>query len=69
MTKSLRYKGNTITGSAQRIKESEDEVWKLLCRINGVPYSGEIGPGFRDSTQRVWFRGRADICASPPSLP
>ena len=47
MTKSLRHKGNTITGSAQRIKESEDEVWKPLCRINGVPYSGEVAPGFR----------------------
>lgn len=47
MTKSLRYKGNIITGSAQRIKESEDEVWKPLCRINGAPSSGEVAPGFR----------------------
>src|ERR1700693_2108690 len=47
MTKSLQYKANTITGSAQRIKESKGEVWQPLCRINGVPYSGEVVPGFR----------------------
>jgi hypothetical protein len=45
--KTIRYKSNTITGSGQRIKESEDPVWKPLCRINGVPCSGETVPGFR----------------------